>query len=274
MTVVGLISPGDMGASIGAAVTNPDTDVIWAGNARSEATHKRADTAGLRDCGTVAAMVESADIILSICPPHDAEAVATEISSSGFQGLFADCNAIAPQKSCQLSSLFPEGRFVDGGIVGGPAWKAESGTMLYLSGAAASTVDELFPGSPLGTQVIGDDVGSASAMKMAFAAYTKGSTALLAAILGVAESHGVREVLEGQWGETFTDQTHKRLVNNSTKAWRFSGEMLEIARTFEEAGYPDGFHQSAAEIFDRLSEFKDAKAEDIQVMLQAMARSS
>ena len=48
---------------------------------------------------------------------------------------------------------------------------------------------------------------------------------------------------------------------NSAKAWRFSGEMEQIAQTFEGAGLPGGFHNSAAEVFGRLAEFKDWQAE-------------
>ena len=273
MTVIGLISPGQMGASIGAAASHSATRVIWAGDGRSKASHTRASDAGLENGGTIDTLVKDSDIILSVCPPHDAEDVALQVKQHAFPGLFVDCNAIAPEKSRQIAERFGYQNFVDGGIVGGPAWKSESGTRLYLSGDRSKEIAALFDNSPLETTIIPGEIGAASAMKMVFAAYTKGTTALLAAILGVAEKEGVRNVLESQWGQTFTEQTYQRVVANSAKAWRFEGEMQEIAATFENAGLPGGFHTAAAAVFERLAQFKDEPAADIVELLKALNQS-
>jgi len=273
MTVIGLISPGQMGASIGAAASHSATRVIWAGDGRSKASHTRASDAGLENGGTIDTLVKDSDIILSVCPPHDAEDVARQVKQRAFPGLFVDCNAIAPEKSRQIAERFGYQNFVDGGIVGGPAWKSESGTRLYLSGDRSKEIAALFNNSPLETTIIPGEIGAASAMKMVFAAYTKGTTALLAAILGVAEKEGVRNVLESQWGQTFTEQTHQRVVANSAKAWRFEGEMQEIAATFENAGLPGGFHAAAAVVFERLAQFKDEPAADIVELLKGLNQS-
>ena len=273
MTVIGLISPGQMGASIGAAASHSATRVIWAGDGRSKASHTRASDAGLENGGTIDTLVKDSDIILSVCPPHDAEDVARQVKQRAFPGLFVDCNAIAPEKSRQIAERFGYQNFVDGGIVGGPAWKSESGTRLYLSGDRSKEIAALFNNSPLETTIIPGEIGAASAMKMVFAAYTKGTTALLAAILGVAEKEGVRNVLESQWGQTFTEQTYQRVVANSAKAWRFEGEMQEIAATFENAGLPGGFHAAAAVVFERLAQFMDEPAVDIVELLKALKQS-
>ena len=45
--------------------------------------------------------------------------------------------------------------------------------------------------------------------------------------------------------------------NNAFKAWRFAGEMREISATFAASGLPGGFHSAAAEIYERLAEYKD-----------------
>jgi 3-hydroxyisobutyrate dehydrogenase-like beta-hydroxyacid dehydrogenase len=262
-----------MGASVGAAARSSGADVIWAGGNRSQSTHERANKAGLRDCTSFENMAQSADIILSVCPPHDAQSTAQTIFDHEFKGLFADCNAIAPQSSRQIGALFDADRFIDGGIIGGPAWNLESGTKLYLSGPRSTDIASLFEGSALQTTLISEQIGAASAIKMVFAAYTKGSIALLSAILGVAEKEGVRDLLEHQWGEAFTQTTHKQLVGTSAKAWRFAGEMREIASTFEQAGMPDGFHEAAAETFEKLAAFKDSPAEDIERLLIELLKS-
>ena len=246
MTIIGLISPGKMGSSIGAAVSQAATRVIWAGEGRSEESQARASDAGLENCGTINTLVNDSDIILSVCPPHDAEAVARQVTQLEFSGVFVDCNAIAPEKSRQMAEKFGSQNYVDGGIVGGPAWESESGTRLYLSGGRSKEITGLFDNSPLETNIILGEIGAASAMKMVSSAYTKGTTALLAAILGVAEKEGVRNILESQWGQAFTEQTHQRITGNAAKAWRFEGEMREIAATFENAGLPGGFYSAAA----------------------------
>jgi hypothetical protein len=144
---------------------------------------------------------------------------------------------------------------------------------MYLSGPRAQEVAACFEGSPLTTPVISERIGAASALKMGYAAYTKGTTALLTAILGMVEKEGVRAELAGQWGDTFTEQTVRRVCANTAKAWRFVGEMHEIAATFRGAGLPGGFHQAAAEVYERLEAFKDhSEPPAIEAVLQALLR--
>jgi hypothetical protein len=96
---------------------------------------------------------------------------------------------------------------------------------------------------------------------MCYAAYTKGTTALLSAILAAAESLDVREELYQQWDmdeEGFSEQVNRRAARVTAKAWRFEGEMKEIASTFLEAGLPDGFHLAAAELYHRMAAFRNS----------------
>ena len=258
MTTIGLINPGAMGASVGAAARHNNTQVIWASAGRSASTKERADKAQLDDCGTMKNLVARSNIILSVCPPHNAMTIAKEVANLEFSGLYLEGNAIAPDHTRQIGSVVTAqgAGFVDGGIIGGPAWKAD-GTQLYLSGEKAQGIADIFAGSNLQACVISNQIGAASALKMTFAAFTKGSTALLSAILAVAEKEGVRSNLEAQWGENFTRQTHQRVIGNTAKAWRFEGEMQEIAATFSAAGLPSGFHEAAAQVFSSLAEYKD-----------------
>jgi len=260
---VGILHPGAMGVSIAASAKNTGHTVYWASDGRSPQTHERANKVNLLDIHSVAKLCDECSIIFSVCPPHAAEDVAKEVIAQGFKGAYLDANAISPQRATRIGQAMTEAgaEFVDGGIIGGPAWKPGR-TWLYLAGKDAQRVADCFSAGPLETSIIGDLAGKASALKMCFAAYTKGSTALLSAILAVSEALGIREELSNQWsrdGSDFAEQTNQRVRGVTAKAWRFAGEMEEIAATFEEAGMPGGFHNAAAEVYRRIADLKDAQ---------------
>lgn len=260
---VGILHPGAMGVSIAASAKNAGHTVYWASEGRSSQTHERASKINLLDIHSVAKLCDECSVIFSVCPPHAAEDVAKEVIGHGFRGVYLDANAISPQRAIRIDQAMSDAgvEFVDGGIIGGPAWRPGR-TWLYLSGKEAQRVASCFSAGPLEVAVIGDSAGKASALKMCFAAYTKGTTALLSAILAVAEALGVREELANQWsrgGSDFAEQTNRRVRGVTAKAWRFAGEMEEIAATFEGAGMPGGFHAAAAEVYRRISGFKDAQ---------------
>jgi 3-hydroxyisobutyrate dehydrogenase-like beta-hydroxyacid dehydrogenase len=264
-----------MGASVGAAARSNGHTVLWASAGRSASTQARARRADLEDAGTVADLVKASEIVLSVCPPHAAEEVANEVAHLGFAGVYVECNAISPDRTRAIQRIVEKAgaHYVDGGIIGGPAWTREAGTRLYLSGPRAEEVAACFAGSALETPVISERIGAASALKMGYAAYTKGTTALLTAILGLVEKEGVRAELARQWGDTFTAQAVGRVCANTAKAWRFVGEMREIAATFRGAGLPGGFHDAAAEVFERLEAFKDqAEPPAIELVLEALLK--
>jgi 3-hydroxyisobutyrate dehydrogenase-like beta-hydroxyacid dehydrogenase len=238
--IVGLLHPGEMGAAVGDVLHEGGYEIVWASTGRSEATRARARN--FRDVEAVAQLVRVADVIVSVCPPHAALDVARQ--AAGFAGLYLDANAISPATALAVSALQPG--FVDGGIVGRPP--REPGTRLYLSGPHAPEVAALFKGSLLEPVVVGD----ASALKMTYAAWTKGTAAMLLAIRDVARHYGVEDALRVEW-ERSAAEVPGRLARAeraaAAKGWRWVGEMEEIADTFAAAGAPAGFHRAAAEVY-------------------------
>lgn len=275
MEKIGVLHPGDMGISVAVAARNGGNGVYWASAGRSGQTRARAEAHGLVDAGTVEEVCRMCTMVISVCPPHAAEAVADEVLVHGFRGVYVDANAISPQRAGRIGEQMAERgvSFVDGGIIGGPAWRPGR-TWLYLSGGEAGRVADCFAAGPLETAVIGDGIGKASALKMCYAAYTKGTTALLCAILGAAEGLGVRPELEGQWERDeagFAERTGQRARRVTAKAWRFVGEMEEIAATFEGVGLPGGFHVAAADVYRRLADFKGAeRTPELAAVLEAL----
>jgi 3-hydroxyisobutyrate dehydrogenase-like beta-hydroxyacid dehydrogenase len=269
--VIGILHPGAMGAGIGGQLRAAGHDVLWAGAGRSPATAERAAEAGLRDVGAPADVARNADVILSVCPPHAAEDVADDVA--GFGGIYVDANAVAPSTARAIGAAVARrgGRFVDGGVIGPPP-SATRGTSLVLSGAEAPAVAALFDTTRVCARVVSTEVGAASAVKMAFAAWTKGSAALLLAVRALARAEGVEDALLEHWREVRPElptESERAARGAEGKAWRWVGEMREIATTFAERDLPDGFHVAAAEVYERLAEAPDGDVLD--AMLDTLA---
>jgi 3-hydroxyisobutyrate dehydrogenase-like beta-hydroxyacid dehydrogenase len=264
MTVIGVLHPGEMGAAVGASARLNGARVIWAAEGRGDATRARAGAAGLEDVGSVARLVAQSELILSICPPAAAVDVGREVARLGFSGVYVDGNAVSPDTTVAVGDIVTAGgaQFVDGGIIGPPPHRPGT-TRLYLSGLGAADVAARFAQGPLTAIALDNRIGAASALKMTYAGWNKGSQALLLAIRALAAREGVDEALVREWALSMPDlakRTEQAVANNSKKAWRFVGEMREIASTFAAAGLPEGFHEAAAEIFERMAHWKDAPA--------------
>ena len=259
--IIGVLHPGEMGISLAASAIRSGHNVYWASDGRSKQTASRAAQYALLDAHSIEKLCHTSQVALSICPPHAAEQVADQVISSRFRGLYIDANAISPQRAKQMAERMTEAgvSFVDGCVIGGPAWNSGE-TWLYLSGEKADKAAELFSGGPIETGVVGPQPGKASALKICYASYTKGTIALLGAVLATAESLGVREELENQWSQEdiqSVSRAHNRIRQVTRKAWRFSSEMQDISATYSAAGLPGEFHLAAAEIYQRLEGFKN-----------------
>ena len=262
MTIaLGILHPGEMGASLAQSALNTLGKVYWCSQGRSEATRDRAAKAGLTDTGSLDVFVDTCQIIISICPPHAALAQAELLIAKQYQGIYVDANAVAPATAIHIGSLCEAAgmQFVDGGIVGLPTTRSGT-TWLYLSGTQAALVQECFAAGPFETRILGPEPGQASALKMCYAAWNKGKTALFTAVLAAAQSMEVREALKEQWELSepgFAEAAERRMCQVARKAWRFTGEMQEIASTLEQCNLPGDFFTGAAEIYQRQSCFKN-----------------
>ena len=260
---IALLHPGEMGAALGACLVSRGHRVVWAAHGRSAATRTRAAAAGLEDLSSLARAVEAAEIVFSVCPPHGALDLADAVAALEFDGLYVDANAIAPDTAREAAAIIEAAgaRFVDGGIIGPPPVEAGL-TRLYFSGAQSKEAAALFEGSHATGTALPGDIGAASALKVCYAAWNKGSIAMLAAIRTLAKSEGVDQELLAEWNNGIPDLAKRSevITVQARKAWRWIAEMEEIAASFEAANLPRGFHEAAAEIYRKLEGFKDAPA--------------
>lgn len=271
---IGLLHPGEMGAAVGALLVRTGYQVLWASAGRSRESAARADAAGLTDVEHLRALTGRVQLLLSICPPESAQALAEEVAASGYSGLFVDTNAISPQTARRVATIVKEAgaTLIDGGLVGPPPMNAGS-TRLYLSGDRASEVQALFRDTHLEAIKVADEVGAASALKMCYAAWTKGSAALILSIRALACAEGVEAPLVDEWHKsqpTLDARFNRALDATPDKAWRFAGEMREIADSFDAAGLARGFHDGAREVFERLSTFKGNGSPDADTVLATL----
>jgi 3-hydroxyisobutyrate dehydrogenase-like beta-hydroxyacid dehydrogenase len=275
MKKVGVLHPGEMGVAVARTLGASGCEVWWAAENRSPETRRRAATAGLCDAVSIRGVSERCEAIVSICPPEFAEGIAEEVARHGFRGLYIDANAISPERARRIGALLAAAgaRFVDGSIIGLPP-NHRNQTWIYFSGAHAAQAAALFSGGPMEAEVLDGEIGKASALKMVFAAHTKGLAALRAAVLGAAQELGVLRELERQWsrsGPPFA-RAVESIQQVAPKSWRFVAEMNEIGATFEAVGMPAGFHHAAADVFARLAPLKGAADIELKTALRLLTR--
>ena len=250
---IGLLHPGEMGAAVGQCLAGAGHRVLWAPEGRSAATRERAAAAGLEGCG-LAEITARSDVIVSVCPPASALDVARQVC--GFGGLYLDANAISPATAGEVAAIVTAGgaSYVDGGIIGTPP-VTPGFIRLYLSGDRAGEVRALFTGTPVDARLVAPP-GTASAVKMAYASWTKGSAALLLTARALARAEGVESALLEEWGISQPGLERRSAAANESaaaKGWRWVGEMEEIAAAMAAAGLPEGFHQAAADVYGAYS---------------------
>jgi 3-hydroxyisobutyrate dehydrogenase-like beta-hydroxyacid dehydrogenase len=263
---IGLLHPGEMGVTVGQSLLESGHEVMWAASGRSEDSQQRA--VPFSACATLSTMCATVEAIMSVCPPHAAADQAQQVVAAGFSGLYVDANAVAPTTSLQIAALFGSD-YVDGGIIGPPALQPGT-TRLYLSGPHAQAVAAWFSAGALQALAMDGAVSAASSLKMAYAAYTKGNSALLLAVNALAEQAGVHKALQQEWDISqpgLNQRSERAASGTSRKAWRFVGEMEEIAATFAGADLPAGFHEAAAIVYKRMATLKHLPPVELSVVL-------
>lgn len=256
LQTAGILSPGDMGHTVGQVLGSNGLRVITCLQGRSERTRSLAERANIEDVPTYQALVTEAHVILSILVPAQAKAaarlVAQAISETGAEVVYADCNAIAPRTTREIGEMITSagGRYVDASIIGGPP-RRKGTTRLYASGPDTRAFEALNRYG-LDVIVLGEEIGLASAIKMCYAALTKGLTALCTELLTAAEALGVSEALRREFQMSqaaLYERMERGLPGMPTKSRRWVGEMEEISRTFEHVGLTPKILAGAADMY-------------------------
>ena len=256
LSTVGILSPGDMGHTVGNVLRQNGLRVITCLEGRSQRTRELAETAGIVDVSTYPHLVTEADLILSIMVPAQAMSAASIVAET-LQRVdttlaYADCNAIAPQTVRKLGDIITSagGTFVDASIIGPPP-RTSGATRFYTSGPDLNLFSEL-DNYGLDTRAIGAEIGLASAIKMCYASLTKGLTALCTELLTAASLLGVSEALTAEFQlsqSALFERMEKGLPGMPPKARRWIGEMEEISATFAHVGLTPNILTGAADMY-------------------------
>ena len=256
---VAVISPGDMGHVVGKVIRDKGYRVITSLSTRSALSCARAARSGMEDVESLQGVLQEADAVLSIMPPERALSFAVAAAgavSKDDQPIFADCNAISPATTQKMRDVveFSGMEFVKIGIVGPPPGRGGVETRFYAAGPALDKLAFL-DGGGINYKRLGTNCGQAAAIKMCYAALTKGTMTLHTAVLTTAELLGVSDVLHNELAAS--QPFHWELMNRRVPfypadAGRWAGEMDEISETFVNAGMTGNLHKGAADVFRML----------------------
>src|SRR5258708_22749537 len=116
---IGVLHPGQMGATVAASIKNGGNEVLWASEERSHSTRDRAARAGLIDAGTLAELCRRCAMVISVCPPEFAARQADDVLAARWRGLYVDAHAISPEHVRAIAERMRARGvdFVAGGII-------------------------------------------------------------------------------------------------------------------------------------------------------------
>ncbi len=239
---IGLLYPGEMGAALGSVLRGAGHRVVTTLHGRGPRTHHNCREAGLEELETLPAVLQAASVLIVLVPPRAALPVAIacrEQLARSKRLLYVDMNSIAPGTARQVAAVFAGAPvdFVDGAISGAAAHQRERGVM-YLSGAAAGQVAELFRGA-MRVQVLGESPGQASAQRMLLSGLAKGVVALFVEMALAARQAGIQDTLLAAYRASYPgvmELVERSLPTFPRHAARRGTEMQEVEATLADLG--------------------------------------
>ncbi|MCF1595241.1 NAD(P)-dependent oxidoreductase [Streptomyces muensis] len=271
---IGLLHPGSMGSAFGAQLRARGHVVLWCPDGRSDTTRRRAQRAGLEP-KTLPELISRSDVLLSLCPTAAAEETAAQVAELGTAGvgtIYVEANAVSPARVQRIADHLAPMPVIDAAVVGSPPVGGKYPT-LYLSGSSqqAERIAELFVGTDVRPQVLGDSIGKASALKLAYSSYQKVSRVLAAVAYGAAATYGVADELL----EIAAKRTRSYLVETdyipktAARAWRWGPELEDAAALLADSGLPDSLMHAAAATLARWDDNRDERL-DVAGALEAL----
>jgi 3-hydroxyisobutyrate dehydrogenase-like beta-hydroxyacid dehydrogenase len=251
-----------MGAAVATVLRAHGLRVVTCLEGRSARTRQRSETARLEVVSTLAQLVRTVEAVLSIVPTMSAPAVSEEVAQAITQTSqpisFIEANAISPMTSTAIEQTIIRagGRYIDGCIIGGARDVGRS-TVFYLSGPDAEVTAAALRASGVQAEVLGGRAGQASAFKMGYAGFTKGTTALLLELTLVAQAWGFLDAILAKYASSHPEALH--LFTTHVTTWPEyaairAEEMVELTATAKAAGLAPSMAPGAERVMAALAQ--------------------
>jgi 3-hydroxyisobutyrate dehydrogenase-like beta-hydroxyacid dehydrogenase len=263
MATVGFIGFGELGATLAGALAGPGGHDVHAWSrprADSEAAAAltaRIEAAGATQAGSLEAVLDGADLVLSVLPGSASEELAERALALLPAGAcFADLATAPPEAKERAAARAAEREvlYVDGAV-------AASGPELPVAaaGSGAERLRELTAATGMAVEPIGADAGTAARLKLVRSVYMKGRDALVLETMLAARRLGVEDAVARSIagpGEQvpFTELSERVLRALAVHAGRRAEELASSAALLRELGIDPLLSEAGAERLRRLAE--------------------
>ncbi|MCG2626652.1 DUF1932 domain-containing protein [Bradyrhizobium sp. WYCCWR 13023] len=268
---IAILAPGAMGSAVARRLSENGARVLTSLKGRSEATQQRAADAGM--IGAEDDAIAGADIILSIVPPGEAEALAERLAGlivkRAKKPVVVDCNAVNVDTVRRIEEIIGSAQapFVDGGIIGFPPQPGGKSPAFYMSGEHAKDLAVLRDFG-LDIRIVEGPVGAASALKMSYAGIVKGLAGIGSAMVVAATKAGAADALRDELAlsqPAILARLEVALPDMIPKAYRWVAEMHEISGFLGPDHPASQIYEGFAKWFEHLA--ADAKGEAVDAAL-------
>jgi 3-hydroxyisobutyrate dehydrogenase-like beta-hydroxyacid dehydrogenase len=286
---VGILYPGEMGASLAAVLHAGGYRTVTTTVGRSERTSERCGASNIRALPSLAGVIRESQMVISLVPPAAAWELAVEcrnwMAERNSAKLFVDANSISPLTAQRIETLFDECGigFVDASIHGLASQLQQRGTM-FLSGSAAGEISPCFKGLAR-VVVLGGKVGQASMFKMLLGGMSKGIVALFIEMALAGHRAGMLDELLAQYRCFYPglmEALDRLLPTYPQHAPRRTEELAELASTLRGLEFPPGMLVAAGQMIAHIADLElpkryplhDGAAWNVESVVRAICQHS
>lgn len=205
---------------------------------------------GVSGCPSLAEALTGSAGALSLVTADQALTAAGQAAGALQSGaLFLDMNSVAPQTKQQAAEVIATagGAYIDVAIMA-PVNPARLAVPLLLSGPDAPRAEAFLRARGFtNVRVVGDQIGTASTIKMLRSVMYKGIEALTAECLLACARAGVTGEVIASFGEGWAQEANYRLDRMMVHGSRRAAEMGEAVKTLEALGVPALLTRGTAE---------------------------
>jgi 3-hydroxyisobutyrate dehydrogenase-like beta-hydroxyacid dehydrogenase len=201
-----------------------------------------AKASGVRVASSAADAVRNAEIVIAaVTAASSDEAAQSAVGHLNGKPLYLDVNSVSPgRKQATAKRLGGEARYVDVAIVSA-IHPARHKSPMMLAGPHAAAAEPVLASLGMKTQVVGDDIGAAAAIKMIRSVMIKGIEALtlecfLAAMRADVFDQVAASLRNNYPGLDWAKLAEYNIERMASHGIRRAAEMREVADTLRELG--------------------------------------